>query len=61
MIRPVAGGDEEYDEEYGAVDARSIKEVGRDEEEEDEERRGVGGDKEEREPAMVNTNISRAL
>ena len=61
MIRPVAGGDEKDEKEDGAVDARSVKEVGRDEEKEDEERRGVRRDEEEREPAVEDTNVSKGL
>lgn len=51
-VGPVARGEEEDEEEDGAVDAGAVEEVGADEEEEDEGGRGVGWDEEEREPTM---------
>lgn len=50
-VGPVARGQEEDEEEDGAVEAWSVEEVGADEEEEDEGGRGVGRDEEEGEPA----------
>jgi hypothetical protein len=47
VVGPVAGRSKEDQEQEGAVDARSVEEVGADEEEEDEYGRGVGGDEEE--------------
>ena len=47
VIGPVTGGYEQDNEEDGTVDARTVEEVSRDEEEEDEEGRGVCGDKQE--------------
>lgn len=51
-IGPVARREEEDEEEYRAVDARLVEEVGAHEEEEYEGGRGVGGDEEEREPTI---------
>lgn len=53
MVRPVAGGEEENEEEGGAVDAWSVEDVGEGDEGEDEEGGGVCGDEEEGEPAVV--------
>lgn len=50
-VGPVARGDEEDEQEDGAVDARPVQEVRADEEEEYEGRRRVGGDEEEGDPA----------
>jgi hypothetical protein len=46
----VAGAGEENEEEEGAVDARPVKEVCTDEEEEDEDWRRVGRNKKEGKP-----------
>lgn len=51
-VGPVARGEEEDEQEDGAVDAGAIEEVGADEEEEDEGGRGVCRDEEEREPTV---------
>jgi hypothetical protein len=53
-VGPVAGGEEENEEEYGAVDAGPVEKVCADEEEEDEGGGGVGRDEEEGEPAARN-------
>jgi len=58
VVRPVAGRREEYEEEKGAVDAGSVEEVGADEEEKDEDRRGVCRDEEERQPTADNMSVS---
>jgi len=47
-VGPVARGQEEYEEEEGAVDAWSVEEVRADEEEEDEGGRRIGWDEEQR-------------
>jgi len=47
----VAGAGEENEEEKGAVDAGPVQEVGADEEEEDEYRRGICGYEKEGKPA----------
>lgn len=44
VIGPVAGRGEEDQQQKGAVHARPVEKVGADEEEEDKDRRGVGGD-----------------
>jgi hypothetical protein len=44
----VAGGDEEDEEQRGAVDAWSVEDVCEGDEGDDEERGGVGWDEEER-------------
>jgi hypothetical protein len=49
-VGPVARGDEENEEQDGAVDAGPVEEPGADEEEEDEGGRGVGRDEEQGEP-----------
>lgn len=51
-VGPVARGEEEDEQEDGAVDAGAVEEVGADEEEEDEGGRGVCRDEEERQPAV---------
>ncbi|UKZ68311.1 uncharacterized protein TrAtP1_009348 [Trichoderma atroviride] len=51
-VGPVARGEEEDEQEDGAVDAGAVEEVGADEEEEDEGGRGVCWDEEEREPTV---------
>lgn len=48
---PVARGQEQYEQQDGAVYAGSVEKVGTDEEEEDEGGGGVGGDEEKRKPA----------
>lgn len=58
-VGPVARGEEEDEQQDGAVDAGPVEEVGADEEEEDEGGRGVGGDEEQRQPAG-NTGQRRA-
>lgn len=50
-VGPVARGQEEDEQQDRAVDAGPVEEVGADEEEEDEGRRGVGRDEEEGQPA----------
>lgn len=52
-VGPVARGEEEDEEQDGAVDAGAVEEVGADEEEEDEGGRGVCRDEEERQPTGV--------
>ncbi len=54
VVGPVARREEEDEEQHGAVDARPVEEVGRQEEEHDEGRRRIGRDEEEREPAVYN-------
>lgn len=49
-VGPVARGEEEDEQEDGAVDAGAVEEVGADEEEEDEGGRGVCWDEEKGEP-----------
>lgn len=44
----MAGGDEKDEQEGGAVDAGSVDYVGEGDEGDDEERRSVGGNEEER-------------
>ncbi|KAK1460449.1 hypothetical protein CCUS01_08967 [Colletotrichum cuscutae] len=51
-VGPVARGEEEDQQQKAAVDAGPVEEIGADEEEEDEGRRGVGWDEEEGEPAV---------
>lgn len=51
-VGPVAGREEEDEQEDGAVDAGPVEEVGADEEEEDEGGRGVCWDEEEGEPTV---------
>jgi hypothetical protein len=47
----VAGGDEEDQEESGAVYAWPMEEIGKRDEGEDEERTGIRRDEQQREPA----------
>lgn len=51
-VGPVAGRQEEDEQEDGAVDAGAVEEVGADEEKEDEGGRGVCWDEEEGEPTV---------
>lgn len=60
VVGPVTGRQEQDEEQDGAVDAGSVEEVGRDEEEDDEGRGGVGGDEEEWEPATIWTRPGRS-
>lgn len=50
-VGPVTGREEEDKQEERAVDAWPVEEVGADEEQEDEGRRGIGRDEEEGKPA----------
>lgn len=47
-VRPVAAGQEENEEQKGAVHAGPVEKVRADEEEEDKGRRGIGRNEEER-------------
>lgn len=47
----MAGGDEEDEQQRGAVDAWAVEDVGEGHEGEDKERGGVGRDEEEGKPA----------
>lgn len=54
VVGPVAGGQEEDEEQGGAVDAGAVQRVRQGDEGEQKERAGVGRDEEEREPTAKN-------
>lgn len=51
-VGPVAGCQEEDEEEERAVEARSVEKIGAEEEEENETRRCVGRNEKQRKPAV---------
>ena len=56
-VRPVARGDEQDQQQEGAVDAWPVEEIGADEEQEYEGWGGVCRDKEQREPTASSLSV----